>query len=108
LPASQLNHQFSKLNGEEVMKTRKATEWLVLALSVSALLGIVSTTVQAQVLGTGGVNVLSWHNDIPSICPGCSYRTGANLNETILTYSSVSATTFGQRCSAGLDGQVYA
>jgi len=43
---------------------------------------------------------LTWQND--------TYRTGDNLNETTLTYSSVGKDTFGQLCSAQLDGQVYA
>jgi hypothetical protein len=84
------------------MKTRTTAEWFVLALSVSAMLMIVSTTARAQGLGTGGVNVLTWHND--------TYRTGDNLNEGTLTYNTISKSTFGQRCPvpAALDGQVYA
>ena len=54
----------------------------------------------AQGLGTGGVNVLTWHND--------NYRTGQNLSESTLTYNAVSKNAFGQLCSAALDGQVYA
>lgn len=43
------------------------------------------------------VSVTTWRND--------NLRTGQNLNETVLTPSSLS--TFGQLCSYGVDGQVY-
>jgi hypothetical protein len=43
--------------------------------------------------------VLTWQND--------NYRTGDNLNETVLTYNSINKNTFGQLCSTKLDGQVY-
>jgi Ricin-type beta-trefoil lectin domain-like len=46
------------------------------------------------------VDVTTHHNDI--------LRTGANLNETVLTPADVNATTFGKLYSIPLDGQVYA
>jgi hypothetical protein len=58
--------------------------------------------------GPGGrVNVTTWHQDTPPICTGCAYRTGQNLAENKITYSNISKSTFGQLCSASLDGQVY-
>jgi hypothetical protein len=45
-------------------------------------------------------NVLSYHNDWAS--------TGANLNETVLAPSNVSAASFGKTASTPVDGQVYA
>src|ERR1700722_4454175 len=42
------------------------------------------------------VNVLTQHND--------NFRTGANLNESILTVSNVSTSQFGKLFSLALDG----
>jgi hypothetical protein len=60
-----------------------------------------SSLSRAQDPGTGVANVLTWQND--------TGRTGQNLNESTLLYSTpLSTSNFGQRCSAQLDGQVYA
>src|SRR4051812_38334696 len=46
------------------------------------------------------VNVWTYHND--------NLRTGANLQEGILTPANVNSSTFGKLFSYGLDGDVYA
>lgn len=66
---------------------------------LSAAFAVAAVLAHAQGLGTGGVNVLTWHND--------TYRTGENLNEGTLTYNTINKTSFGQLCSVVLDGQVY-
>jgi hypothetical protein len=59
--------------------------------------------------GTGKVCVLTWQQDTGvNICAGCAYRTGQNLEESVLTPTSILTDSFGQLCSASLDGQVYA
>lgn len=59
--------------------------------------------------GSGKVCVLTWQQDTGvNICAGCAYRTGQNLEETVLTPSSILTDNFGQLCSAAVDGQVYA
>jgi PQQ-like domain len=50
--------------------------------------------------GQGSVNVTTWHND--------SAHTGQNLQETILTPTTVSPTKFGKLFSYPVDGQLYA
>jgi hypothetical protein len=89
------------------LKTHRAEQWFIRVLFLCVLLTLTSALAGAQGLGTGGVNVLTWQNDTPSMCPGCAYRTGQNLNETTITYNLITPNTFGQLCSVQLDGQVY-
>jgi outer membrane protein assembly factor BamB len=48
----------------------------------------------------GQVNVLTWHND--------NYRTGQNLNESILNLSNVNPSSFGKLFAVPMDGKVDA
>jgi hypothetical protein len=61
-----------------------------------------SNTVTLSVIAPppSSVNVLTYHNDIG--------RTGQNLNETILTTSSVNSTNFGKKSFLSTDGLVDA
>ena len=71
------------------------------AAALFFLLAVATTSSIAQTLcATGTVCVTTWQND--------NGRTGDNLNEGILTASSITGGNFGQLCSASLDGQVYA
>jgi hypothetical protein len=82
---------------------RYLKDYAVASFGVSVALFLVIATVlpSAQTLcAPNTVCVTTWHND--------NYRTGDNLNEATLTYSTVSKDNFGQRCFAALDGQVYA
>jgi hypothetical protein len=40
------------------------------------------------------VNVTTAHQDIPAVCTGCVYRTGQDLQESTITYSNLSDSTF--------------
>jgi len=63
---------------------------------MAALLAIAAPRAGAQ---NGQINVLTYHNDLA--------RTGQNLNETLLTPTTVSATQFGKLFGHAVDGQVY-
>jgi len=77
----------------------------------------VSLALVAVVIGLGevsfsqapgsAINVTTWQQDTPAICTGCVYRTGANLTENKLLYSSLTPNTFGQLCSYAVDGEVF-
>lgn len=73
-------------------------------------LAILSCVASAQDIIGASASVLTWKQDINvgDECSGCSYRTGENLAEATVTYSSIKTDGFGQLCaSAVLDGQVY-
>jgi hypothetical protein len=78
-----------------------------LAFSLVSLMWLAAPAA-AQTLCSTGLCVTAWQQDTPSLCSGCAYRTGANLTETVINNSSIQNGTFGQLCSASLDGQVYA
>jgi hypothetical protein len=86
-------------------KGRRFGSWCVLAASLAGLFLIAAVPATAQLCATG-LCVTAWQQDTPSLCSGCAYRTGANLTETVINNSSIQNGTFGQLCSASLDGQV--
>jgi len=52
-------------------------------LAVSVVVGVAPQKLTAQ------VNVTTAHQDVPAICTNCVYRTGQNLQENTLTYSTI-------------------
>lgn len=75
--------------------------WLlqsIISVTITAI--CLSPALRAQDPGTSGVSVLTWQYD--------TGRTGQNLSEGALVYNSLGTSSFGQRCSVQLDGQVYA
>jgi hypothetical protein len=81
------------------MKQRTIKQWCLFA-TFAITIAIVCASASAQDIGTGGANVLTWHND--------TYRTGDNLNESALTYQTINKNTLGQICATPLTAQVYA
>ncbi len=91
-------------------RSRVCAGFLTIALIL--FLGVVTapTNAAAQNLcQSGHVCVTTWQQDTgTNVGSGYSYRTGQNLSESSITYSSITSDNFGQKCSAVLDGQVYA
>jgi hypothetical protein len=80
---------------------------------VSAIFTLVTARPAAgQTCGTGGnVCVQTWQadNGVTDIsCTGCAYRTGENLQESTITYSTIKNDNFGVHCSVQVNGPVYA
>jgi hypothetical protein len=85
-------------------------QFCIPAVMLAVFLAVAAAPLIAQTVlcPAGTICVTAWQQDSPSLCPGCAYRTGANLAETKITNSSIQNGNFGQLCSAQLNGQVYA
>lgn len=81
----------SALSGSRVIAAGLSARIISVALLTSALM---------PALSLPAAEVLTQHND--------QWRSGATLSETVLSPSSVSATTFGKLFSYAVDGSVYA
>ncbi len=88
---------------------RLETRALAAFLNLSFFAGVARAMAQTQSMCNTGVCVLTWQQDTGTdIGSGYAYRTGQNLSEATITYSSIVTDNFGQLCSVSLDGQVYA
>ena len=83
---------------------------------LSVLLCLLTGLAAAQLCPSGANNlcVTTWQQDSGTdIGSGYAYRTGENLLESTITYSSIQTDNFGQLCSSDsantspLDGQIY-
>jgi LysM repeat protein len=100
------------IKGEEFYESwRRGSEVLFLCCGVF-LFALVGPNLSAQSQPcqvSGKICILTWQQDTASeTCAGCVYRTGENLSESIVTYNNIQFNHFQQRCSANLDGQIYA
>jgi hypothetical protein len=82
------------------------------AVLLVSLFSLASRSLAAQTMCSSGVCVKTWQQDTGTdITTGYAYRTGQNLNESVVTaeaFKNNSNFDFGQLCSQNLDGQVYA
>ncbi len=72
------------------------TNLTIVLVSIATFVSGPRTSAQAP---GSPVNVTTRQQDIPAICTGCVYRTGANLAENKLVYGTISPNTFGQFCN---------
>lgn len=83
--------------------------WFSIVVLLFALSTARSSSATQSLCQSGHVCVTTWQQDTgTSIGSGFSYRTGQNLSESSITYNSITDDNFGQKCSAALDGQIYA